>query len=133
MPKITKNAYNVSKILTKILIIQNYFRKLSLLYNKFVRSFIITKINSIWHKINICYGSSRNLGRSCNMWGRGGRGGLEVHMNLMPPRVSKVSFFSYFGPSGRLLMAGIRAFQIPIFVICNEKRHIQWHFCKKIA
>jgi hypothetical protein len=24
---------------------------------------------------------------------RKGRGGLEVHMNLMPPRVSKVSFF----------------------------------------
>jgi hypothetical protein len=25
--------------------------------------------------------------------GEGGGGGLEVHMNLMPPRVSKVSFF----------------------------------------
>jgi hypothetical protein len=111
--KITKNAYNVPKILTKILIIQNYFRKLSLLNNKLVRSFIITKI-----------GSSRNLGRSCNMWGRGG-GGLEVHMNLMPPRVYKVSFFPYFGPSGRLLMEGIRAFKIPFFVTCNEKRHIQ--------
>ena len=24
-----------------------------------------------------------------------GRGGLEVNMNLMPPRVSKVSFFFY--------------------------------------
>ena len=28
--------------------------------------------------------------------GEGGGGGLEVHMNLMPPRVSKVSFFSIF-------------------------------------
>jgi hypothetical protein len=28
--------------------------------------------------------------------GEGGGGGLEVHMNLMPPRVSKVSFFSLF-------------------------------------
>ena len=56
--------------------------------------------------------------------GEGG-GGLEVHMNLMPPRVSKASFFPYFGPSGQLLMEGIRAFQIVFFVTCNEKRHIQ--------
>ncbi len=28
--------------------------------------------------------------------GEGGGGGLEVHMNLMPPRVSKVSFFFIF-------------------------------------
>ncbi len=55
----------------------------------------------------------------------GGGGGLEVHMNLMPPRVSKVSIFPYFGPSGRLLREGIRAFQIVFFVTCNEKRHIQ--------
>ncbi len=55
----------------------------------------------------------------------GGGGGMEVHMNLMPPGVSKVSFFPYFGPSGQLLMEGIRAFQIPFFVTCNEKRHIQ--------
>jgi hypothetical protein len=60
-------------------------------------------------------------------------GGLEVHMNLMPPGVSKVSFSPYFGPSGRLLMEGIRAFQIQFFVTCNEKRHIQLHFCKEIA
>ncbi len=55
--------------------------------------------------------------------GEGGGGGLEVHMNLMPPWVSKVSFFlPYFGPSRRLLMEGIRAFQIPYFVTCNEKK-----------
>jgi hypothetical protein len=54
-----------------------------------------------------------------------GGGGLEVHMNLMPPRVSKVSYFSIFGPSGWLLMEGIRAFQIQFFVTYNEKRHIQ--------
>ena len=34
-------------------------------------------------------------------------------------------FFPYFGPSGRLLMEGIIAFQIVFFVTCNEKRHIQ--------
>jgi hypothetical protein len=28
--------------------------------------------------------------------GEGGGGGLEVHMNLMPPGVSKVSFFPIF-------------------------------------
>jgi hypothetical protein len=54
----------------------------------------------------------------------GGRG-LEVHMNLMPPRIPKVSFFLYFGPSERLEMEGIRAFKIPFYVTCNEKRHIQ--------
>ncbi len=60
--------------------------------------------------------------------GKGG-GGREVHMNLMLPGVSKVIFFSpYFGPSGRLLMEGIRAFQIPFFDTCNGKRHIQLHF-----
>jgi hypothetical protein len=53
--------------------------------------------------------------------GEGGRG-LEVHMNLMPPRVSKVSFFSpYFGPSGRLLIEGIRAFQIPFLLFKMKK------------
>jgi hypothetical protein len=29
-------------------------------------------------------------------YGEGGGGGLEVHMNLMPPGVSKVSFFYIF-------------------------------------
>jgi hypothetical protein len=56
--------------------------------------------------------------------GKGG-GGLEIHMNLMLPRLSKVSFYPYFGPSRQLLMEGIRAFQIPFLVTCNEKRHIQ--------
>jgi hypothetical protein len=54
------------------------------------------------------------------MWGRDG-GKLEVHMNLMPPGVSKVRFFPYFGPSGQLLLEGRRAFQIPIFVTCKKK------------
>ena len=34
--------------------------------------------------------------------GEGG-GGLEVHMNLMPPRVSKVSFFPYLDLLGGFL------------------------------
>jgi hypothetical protein len=83
-----------------------------------VKKFIRTKTNSMFTH-HFCYGSSRNLGRSCNMWGRGGR--LEVHMNLMPPRVSKISFFFHILD----LLGSIRAFQIPIFVSCSEKRHIQ--------
>ncbi len=113
------------------MILQNFFRKLSFLKNKFVKKFYKNK-NKFNVRHNFCCGSSRNLGRSCNMWGRGG-GRLEVHMNLMPPRVSKVSFFPFFWPSGRLLIEGLRAFQIPVFVSCNEKRHIQWQFCKEIA
>ena len=41
--KCTKNAYNVLKILTIIVILQNYFQKLSFLNNKFVRSFLKIK------------------------------------------------------------------------------------------
>jgi hypothetical protein len=53
--------------------------------------------------------------------GKGG-GGLEVHMNLMPPGVSKVSLFPiYFGPSGRLHMEGIRAFQRPFLFLIMKK------------
>ena len=36
--KFTTNAYNVAKILTKIVILQNYFRKLSFLKKNFVKS-----------------------------------------------------------------------------------------------
>jgi hypothetical protein len=49
--KFTKNAYNVAKILTIIVILQNYFRKLSFLKNKFVRSFLRKKISSFLHII----------------------------------------------------------------------------------
>jgi hypothetical protein len=36
---ITKNVYNVARILTKIVIFQNYFQKLSFPNNKFVEVF----------------------------------------------------------------------------------------------
>jgi hypothetical protein len=113
---------NFCKILTKIVIFQNYFRKLSFLNNKFVRSFIRTKINSILH-ISFAVAVVETLAGVATC-GEGG-GGMEVHMNLILPGVSKVTFSPYFGPSGRLLMEGIRAFQIPFFDTCNEKRHIQ--------
>ncbi len=37
----------------------------------------------------------------CNTDGSG-----EVHMNLMPPPMPKITFFSYFVSSGRLLLEG---------------------------
>ncbi len=53
-----------------------------------------------------------------------GRAGSSYELDAAQSIQSK--FFSpYFGHSGRLLMEGIRAFQIPFFVTCNEKRHIQ--------
>ncbi len=45
-------------------------------------------------QIIIAVAAVENLTGVCNMWGRGGRAG--VHMNLMPPGVSKVSFFPIF-------------------------------------
>ncbi len=54
-----------------------------------------------------------------------GRAGSSYELDAAQS-LSKVSFFSpYFGHSGRLLMEGIRAFQIPFVVTCNGKRHIQ--------
>ncbi len=53
----------------------------------------------------------------------GGRAGSSYELDAA--RSIKSKFFPYFGPSGRLLMEGIRAFQIPFFVICIEKRHAQ--------
>ncbi len=53
-----------------------------------------------------------------------GRGGSSYELDAAQSIQSKF-FFPYFGPSGRLLMEGIRAFQIPFFVTCNEKIHIQ--------
>jgi hypothetical protein len=47
--------------------------------------------------------------------------GLEVHRNLMPPGVSKVSFFPYFGPSGRLIMEGIRASKFHFLLLVMKK------------
>ena len=71
--KFTTNAYNVAKILTIIVILQNYFRKLSFLQNKFVRNFLRKKISSLLHII-FAVVAEKNPGRGCNMWGKGGEG-----------------------------------------------------------
>jgi hypothetical protein len=60
--------------------------------------------------------------------GEGGGGGLEVHMimNLMPPGVSKVSFFSpYFG-------SFIRAFQNPFLLLLIKKDTYNDIFARKL-
>jgi hypothetical protein len=54
----------------------------------------------------------------------GGRAGSSYELDAAQSIQSKF-FFPYLGPSGRLLMEGIRAFQIVFFVTCNEKRQIQ--------
>ncbi len=96
------------KILTKIVIFQNYFRKLSFLNNKFVRSFIRPKINSILH-ISFAVAAVETLAGVATCGEGEGGGGLEVHMNLMLPEVSKVIFFHNLdlpgGPGGFLWKA----------------------------
>jgi hypothetical protein len=76
-----------------MVILQNYFRKLSFLKNKFVRSFLRTKINSMLHII-FAKTAVETLAGVATCGER--RGGLEVHMNLMPPGVFKVSLFPIF-------------------------------------
>jgi hypothetical protein len=71
--KFTTNAYNVPKKLTIIVILQNYFRKLSFLQNKLVKN-LLRKKNKFIVTHNFCCGSRKNPGRSCNMWGKGGEG-----------------------------------------------------------
>jgi hypothetical protein len=55
------------------------------------------------------------------MCGRGVMAGSSYELDAAQSIQSKF-FFSYFGPSGRLLMEGLRAFQIPFFETCNEKK-----------
>ncbi len=63
----TKNAYNVAKILTNSVILQNHFRKLSFLQIKFLGNY------KNKNKFNV----TQNFAVA----------------NLMPPGVSEVSFF----------------------------------------
>jgi hypothetical protein len=77
------------------LILQNFFRKLSFFETNFVKKFYYTK------KIMQCYTKFLllwpiNLGSTVVVTGWGGGEELEVHMNLMPPGVTKVGFFSLF-------------------------------------
>ncbi len=64
------------------------FLKMSLFKNC-----VSVKINAMLH--NFVCDSRRILAWSCNWRGKG-VGALEVHINLMPPGVTKISFFSIF-------------------------------------
>ena len=135
--KFTTNAYNVAKILTIIVILQNYFRKLSFLNNKFVRRFFKNKIiqiiiqkNSMLHII-FSIGAVETLAGVATCGERGG--GLEVHMNLMPPRVSKVSPFSLFWIIQAASCGRHDSLPNSIFCSWNEKRILWWYFCKESA
>jgi hypothetical protein len=83
------------------------------------------------HTFHFCYGTVETLAGVATC-GEGG-GGLEVYMNLMPPRVSKASFFSIFWTFWAASYGRHKSLPNSIFLTCNEKRHIQWHFCKGIA
>jgi hypothetical protein len=75
------------------LILQNYFRKLSFFENNFVKKFYYTKnLCNVTH--NFCCCGLEILAVVATGWGGGGE--LEVHLNLMLPRVTKVGLFSLF-------------------------------------
>jgi hypothetical protein len=88
-----QNAGNVARKLINLVILQNYFRKLLFFGNKFIEKFYEHK-----NKCNVTNkffcASRRTLPGVATGGERGG--GLEVHMNLMPPGVTKISFFSIF-------------------------------------
>jgi hypothetical protein len=117
--KFTKNAYNVAKILTIIVILQNYFRKLSFLKKEFVRSFLRTKINSMFHII-FAKTAVETLAGIATCGERGGRAGSSYELDAARSIQSKFISHILALPGGCL-----RAFQIPFFVSCNEKRHIK--------
>ncbi len=77
--KCTTNAYNVAKILTIIVILQNYFRKLSFLRNKFVRNFFRKKISSLLHIIFAVAAEKTLVGATCGE--RGGRAGSSYELD----------------------------------------------------
>ena len=84
--KCTKNAYNVLKILTIIVILQNYFRKLSFLKKSLLEVYKKKKLIQ-YYKLIFAVAAVENLPGVAT--GMEGGGGLEVHMNLMPPRIPK--------------------------------------------
>jgi hypothetical protein len=78
--KFTTNAYNVAKILTIIVILQNYFRKLSFLQNKFVRNFLRKKISSLLHII-FAVAAEKTLVGVATCGERGGRAGSSYELD----------------------------------------------------
>ncbi len=92
---IAKNAHNVANFLTNLVILQNYFQNWSFLKNKLVKKFYKNK-NKFNVTHNFCCGNSRNLGRSCNMRGRGGEGWTGSSYELDAAQSIQSKFFSLF-------------------------------------
>jgi hypothetical protein len=66
---------------------------LSFLENDFVKNCISVKINAMLH---IIFAAAAVEILPGVVTGRERGGVLEVHMNLMPPGINKISFFSIF-------------------------------------
>jgi hypothetical protein len=101
---IDKNAGNVAKILINLVILQNYFRKLLFFGNKFVKKFYKHK-----NKCNVTHkffrASRRNLARSCNLRGKGGRAGGSYELDAARSNQNKLLFHILDIPGGILLKA----------------------------
>ena len=78
--KFTTNAYNVSKILTIIVILQNCFRTLSFLQNKFFKNFLRKKISSLIHII-LAVAAEKTLVGVATCGERGGRAGSSYELD----------------------------------------------------
>jgi len=137
---VTKVRNNGKKFAEMQIMLQNvnkfsdidiYFRKLSFWTNKFAKQILLTKIFFKVAKDFYCCGC-RNLGGSWNSWGWG-RGAQEVKLDLMPPRMPKVSIFPLFLIFRAASCGRPQDFQVLFLVVWNEKRYLQWHFCKEIA
>jgi hypothetical protein len=88
-----KKCIQCSKNINYKVILQNYFRKLSFLKKSLLEVFKKKKKIQCY-KLIFAVAAVENLAGVATC--REGGGGLEVHMNLMPPRIPKVSFFPIF-------------------------------------
>jgi hypothetical protein len=101
-------------------IYQNYFRRISFLNQTILPIILLSQKFKIFLKTIFVVTAAETLAGNETGWG--GEWGLEVQLNLMSPRVLKVNLFPYFGPSGRLLVEGMIAFQIQFFVLYEKKQ-----------
>jgi hypothetical protein len=75
---------------------------LEVLKNKIIQIIIQKKFNVAY---NFFHGSSRNLGRCCNRWGRGGRAGSSYELDAAQSIQSKSFFLILNHPGGFLWKA----------------------------
>jgi hypothetical protein len=90
--KYTKNAYNVLKILTIIVILQNYFRKLSFLKKSLLENYKRKKLFQCY-KLIFAVAAVENLAGAATCREGGGRAGSSYELKAAQNTQSK--FFSY--------------------------------------